>query len=107
MQEHHISSVGLLASVAGALLFLTFITIAVTWFDIPAPWNIVVAIGIAAIKASLVALFFMNLWWDSKFNLMLLVLGLMFLGFLVGLTLVDTLLREVIFPVICGYRWVS
>src|SRR5690625_7807796 len=77
MQEHHISSVGLLASVAGALLFLTFITIAVTWFDIPAPWNIVVAIGIAAIKGSLVALFFMNLWWDSKFNLMLLVLGLM------------------------------
>lgn len=77
-----------------ALLFLTFLTVFVTWVHIPGPWNVIVAIGIAALKATLVAMFFMNLWWDSKFNLILLVTSLIFLFLLVGMTLLDTLFRN-------------
>lgn len=98
MQGHHISSDKFLWKVAISLLFLTLLTVGVTMIHIPAPWNIVVAVGIAVIKATIVAMFFMNLWWDSKFNLMLLLIGIAFLGLLVGLTLVDTLFRSEIVP---------
>ncbi|WP_340103639.1 cytochrome C oxidase subunit IV family protein [Rhodohalobacter sp. 8-1] len=93
MSGHHISSAKFLWSVGSALFFLTFITVAVTWVQIPAPWNIVVAIGIAAVKATIVVAFFMNLWWDSKFNSMLFVMSIIFFLLLIGITLLDTLYR--------------
>lgn len=94
MSGHHISSAKFLWGIGAALFFLTFITVAVTWFSIPAPWNIVVAISIAVLKASLVAAFFMNLYWDDKFNTMLFITSLVFLFLLVGITLLDTLFRS-------------
>lgn len=94
MSGHHISSPKFLWGVMAALLFLTFLTVFVTWVHIPGPWNVIVAIGIAAIKATLVAMFFMNLWWDSKFNLLLLITSIVFLFLLVGITLLDTLFRN-------------
>lgn len=93
MSGHHISSAKFLWSIGSALFFLTFITVAVTWVEIPAPWNIVVAIGIAAVKATIVVAFFMNLWWDSKFNSMLFVMSIIFFLLLIGITLLDTLYR--------------
>jgi len=67
MSGHHISSAKFLWGIGFALFVLTFITVAVTWMHIPGPWNVVVAIGLAAIKATIVAAFFMNLYWDSKY----------------------------------------
>lgn len=93
MSGHHISSAKLLWGVAIALFFLTFITVGVTWIEIPAPWNVIIAIGIAGIKATFVVLFFMNLYWDSKFNSLLLILSVIFFGLLIGITLLDTLFR--------------
>ncbi|HKL14411.1 MAG TPA: hypothetical protein VJ915_02190, partial [Balneolaceae bacterium] len=52
-----------------------------------------VAIGIASVKALIVVAFFMNLWWDSKFNSMLFVMSLIFFLLLIGITLLDTLFR--------------
>jgi len=75
------------------LFFLTFITVAVTWINIPAPWNVVVAISIAVVKAAIVVAFFMNLWWDSRFNTILLIMSIVFFMLLVGITLLDTLFR--------------
>lgn len=98
MSGHHISSDKTLLGVAGALLVLTILTVAVYYIHIPAPWNIITAMGIAVAKATLVALFFMNLYWDKRFNSMLFISGLVFLGLLVGLTLLDTLFRAEIIP---------
>lgn len=90
---HHISSDKLLLGVAGGLFILTAITVGVHYLALPSPWSILVAMIVAVFKATLVALFFMNLYWDEKFNLMILVASLIFLGLLVGLTMMDTLFR--------------
>ena len=94
MGGHHISSAKFLWGIGFALFVLTFITVAVTWMHIPGPWNVVVAIGLAAIKATIVAAFFMNLYWDSKYNLMLLVMSFVFFFLMIGITLLDTLFRN-------------
>lgn len=91
--EHHVSSAKFLWGIGIALFILTILTVAVTAIHFPPPWNIVVAISIAVVKATLVAAFFMNLYWDSKFNGMLLITSLIFFGLLIGLTLLDTLFR--------------
>ena len=93
MSGHHISSAKFLWGVAITLFFLTFLTVAVTWIHIPEPWNVVVAIAIAVVKATIVAAFFMNLWWDSRFNLILFIMSIVFFLLLVGITLLDTLYR--------------
>ncbi|SRR6056297_721470 len=93
MSGHHISSAKFLWAVGSSLFVLTFLTVAVTWFHIPGPWNIIVAIGIAVAKAMIVVAFFMNLWWDSKFNSMLFVMSIIFFLLLIGITLLDTLYR--------------
>lgn len=93
MSGHHISSAKFLWGVGITLFFLTLITVGVTWIEIPAPWNIVIAISIAVVKATVVVLFFMNLWWDTKFNSLLFIMGIMFFILLIGITLLDTLFR--------------
>lgn len=98
MSGHHITSQKTLYSVAGALLILTILTVAVYYIHIPSPWNIIVAMGIAIFKATLVALFFMHLYWDEQFNTMLLLSSVVFFILLVGLTLIDTLFRPEIIP---------
>lgn len=98
MSGHHISSNKTLLSVAGALLVLTILTVAVHYLALPHPYSIIVAMIVAVTKATLVALFFMNLYWDSKFNTMLFIASLAFLALLVGLTMLDTLFREMPVP---------
>ncbi len=92
-ESHHISSARFLWGIGIALLALTAITVGATQFHFPEPWNIVVAIALASVKALLVVAFFMNLYWDSKFNSMLLVMGMIFLMLLFGITLLDTMFR--------------
>lgn len=94
MSTHHISSLNTLLSVAGALLVLTFLTVAVTWINIPHPFNVIVAITIAVVKAALVALFFMNLYWDTRLNAIVFLLSILFLAIMVTITLLDTLFRD-------------
>jgi cytochrome c oxidase subunit 4 len=98
MTGHHISTYKTLLGVGGALLILTLLTVGVRYLHLPHPWAIIVAMGIAIFKATLVALFFMNLYWDKRFNTMLLLSSLVFFGLLVGFTLLDTLYRQPIIP---------
>ncbi len=93
MSGHHISSDKFLWGVAASLFFLTFVTVGVTWFEIHEPWNVVLAIFIAVLKAGIVVAFFMNLYWDTKFNLLLFFVSIAFLFLLIGITLLDTLYR--------------
>lgn len=98
MSGHHISTKKTLFGVTGALLVLTILTVAVYFLQLPHPWSIIVAMGIAIAKATLVALFFMNLYWDKRFNTMLLLSSIVFFILLVGLTLIDTLYRSEVIP---------
>jgi cytochrome c oxidase subunit 4 len=76
--------------VLAGLLALTVLTVAVAGVHFGNEViNIVVAMGIATVKATLVALFFMHLLHDKPMNALIFVAGLVFLGVLLMLTLVD------------------
>lgn len=93
MSGHHILTDKFIWGIGILLFFLTFVTVAVTWIEIPEPWNVVVAIAIAAVKALIVVAFYMHLWWDSKFNTILFIMSIVFFLLLIGITLLDTLYR--------------
>jgi len=80
----------ILFAVFTALMVLTFVTVAATWVDL-GEWNLWIAMGIATVKAVLVALYFMHLRYDNPFNAMLLCAALLFVLLFIGLTLMDTL----------------
>jgi len=97
--EHHVSSAGQLWAVGIALLILTIITVVVAKFvAIPPPFDVITAISIALVKAFLVAAFFMNLYWDVKFNAMLLLMAAAFFILMVTITLLDTMYRADVVP---------
>ena len=94
MSEHasvsavHVMPVPALLAVFAALIFLTGVTVAATWFDLGS-WSLVVAIAIATVKATLVAMYFMHLRYDTPFNAFVFAAGLVFLALFLVLTLVD------------------
>ena len=85
----HLVSMSTLVWTTLALLFLTVLTVAVRYVDV-GEFNIVIAIGIAVLKATLVALFFMHLWWDRPFNQIVFVACIAFVVLLIALTVIDT-----------------
>lgn len=85
----HIVPPKILIGTTLALLVLTVITVAVRYIDLGEA-NIWIALGIAVLKATLVALFFMHLWWDRPFNSIIFVGSIFFVGLMIGFTLTDT-----------------
>ena len=86
----HVVPVWLLAGILGALLVLTFVTVAVTWVDL-GRLNLVIAMVIATVKASLVLLYFMHLRWDRPFNAIVFISSLVLVMLFVILSLMDSL----------------
>lgn len=84
----HVMPMPVLVGVFLALLVLTFLTVAAAWVDL-GPLNLWIALGIATVKATLVALFFMHLLYDNRFNAFVFVVGLAFLALFISLTLMD------------------
>jgi len=86
-------------AILAALLVLTVITVAASTID----WgggmtNVIIAMLIASLKASLVALFFMHLRWDKPMNAIIFCSTLFFLGlFLIG-CYTDTISRPALEP---------
>lgn len=96
---HHVSTVKQLVAVAVGLTILTFLTVYIAKVVIlPEPYGLIVALAIAVAKAFLVVAFFMNLYWDNKFHILLLITGFLFVALMVGVTLLDTLYRDDIMP---------
>ncbi|AKU92804.1 cytochrome C oxidase subunit IV family protein [Vulgatibacter incomptus] len=84
--------------VFGGLLFLTFITVFISQFHF-GDWNLVVAMAVAVVKASLVVLYFMNLKHDhDRFNGVVFLTGLLFLVIFTGPTLWDKFTRHDVDP---------
>ena len=86
----HIVPVKVLVGVFGALIFLTVVTVAITWVDL-GKLNLVAALVIAAVKATLVALIFMHLRWDRPFHGTIFLAAIMFVMLFVILAMIDTL----------------
>ena len=78
--------------VFGALLLLTFITTTVGMMDLER-FNVVIALVIAVIKAMLVVLFFMHIYWSTKLTRLVVIYGVAWLALLLWLTLTDVLSR--------------
>ncbi|HJO21330.1 MAG TPA: cytochrome C oxidase subunit IV family protein [Candidatus Marinimicrobia bacterium] len=97
MSEHHITPLRTYLIIAGILLFLSGLTVWVSYFDF-GPLNVIIAMGVASLKATLVALFFMHLLWDDKKNLTIFVMSLMFLAIFIIITLLDTGFRVIVNP---------
>jgi len=79
-------------AVFAALLVLTAITTAVAFTDL-GPWNTVVALGIAFVKATLVALFFMHVKYSPRLTQVVVAGGIFWLAILIVLTLSDFMTR--------------
>jgi cytochrome c oxidase subunit 4 len=78
--------------VFGALLLLTFVTTAVGMINL-GRLNVVVALVIAVVKATLVVLFFMHIYWSTKLTKVVVASGIAWLVLLLWLTLTDVLSR--------------
>ena len=81
MSDHHITPLRTYLVIASCLFFLSGVTVWVSYIDLGS-FNIVLAMFVATVKASLVAFFFMHLLWDDKKNLVLFLMSLMFFEFL-------------------------
>ena len=87
--SEHISSIGSSVAVWIALLVGTAITVLASQVDL-GPFNIVVALLIATIKATLVVLYFMHVkYTHEKLVPVVIVSALFFLGLLLSLSMAD------------------
>ena|SRR5947208_17057907 len=76
------------AYVFGILLVLTVATTAIGMIDL-GRLNVVAALVIATIKAMLVVLFFMHIYWSNRLNKLAITSGVAWLALLLWLTLAD------------------
>ena len=91
-EGHFVIPVYYYAGTFVALLFLTFFTVTLSRIDFGF-LNIIIAMGVAVVKGSLVVAFFMGLRFDKGFNIFVLLSGFIFLSIFFVLTLSDTLTR--------------
>jgi cytochrome c oxidase subunit 4 len=88
----HILPTRVYYKVFGALMLGTYLTVQVAFFDL-GPLNAIVALGIAALKATLVVLFFMHVKYSTRLTWLVVVGSLLWLGILLALTMGDYLTR--------------
>jgi len=80
-----------------ALLFLTVLTVGASYIDF-GQGNVVIALAIATVKATLVALFFMHLAHDKLGNGLIAVAGFVFRGLFLMFDLLDITTRRDAIP---------
>lgn len=96
--EDHILPLKTYFAVFGALLVLTVLTVVVSVIGLPAPASIIVAMVVAAVKASLVVLWFMHLKFDDRFYSLIFIVSLFFLVLFFVFTSMDVLSRGQVNP---------
>lgn len=92
--QHHIIPFNIYIRVLIALLFLTVLTVVAAQIDF-GEWNVVIAILIATVKASLVLSFFMHLRYDDKQYLVIFLTGIFFLSVMYLFSYLDIVTRLV------------
>jgi len=89
------------------LLLLTFITVWSAQYDFGSTINIIIAMAIASVKASLVVGFFMGLHWDKGFDRIIFFSSLIFLGIFIVITWSDPATRGDIEPLEKGVHGIQ
>ncbi len=93
----HVSSWKLYVGILGVLLLLTLATVGVYQIHLGAA-NLAIAVLIATVKASLVVLYFMHLKYETRFNALVFIGALLFMGLFLAYTLADTEYRGSVDP---------
>jgi cytochrome c oxidase subunit 4 len=96
--KHHVIPLRTYLAVGIALLILTAVTVSVSTINLGG-WNAIVAVGIASVKATLVAFIFMHLLYDRKIFLVIFLTAITFLTAFLALTMFDTLSRGQIYSI--------
>ena len=86
--DHH-GSIGSLLGTFAMLIALTVVTVCGSKLSLGS-FEIWFAMGIASIKAVLVAVFFMHLRHDKTFNILIVLFSLIFAAIFIGLTMIDS-----------------
>ena len=98
MTEHaHSSSSRIYLVILGLLLVLTTITVGAAYVNFGS-FNLIIAVLIATLKATLVAMFFMHLRHDPPINAIIFVSSLIFLGIFLLFPLIDIQSRDKVVP---------
>jgi cytochrome c oxidase subunit 4 len=92
MSEHAHPTIKTFVAVWATLLVLTAVTVFVATLNL-GPFNAIVALSIATVKALLVLLFFMELRYSTALTKVAMIAAVFFLMLLAGLTLSDYLTR--------------
>ncbi|HYU15239.1 MAG TPA: cytochrome C oxidase subunit IV family protein [Candidatus Acidoferrum sp.] len=86
----HVVPLRVLVAVWATLMVLTVLTVLVTRKDFGGDLNLIMAMLIATIKASLVCLYFMHLRWDKVFHTVVFFSALFLAILFVSITLMDS-----------------
>ncbi len=86
----HVSPLSVYMKTFATLMVLTVITVGVSYVNLGTTANLIIAVIIATIKATIVAAFFMHLAHDNKFHTIIFASGLVFLAVFVTFTMFDT-----------------
>ena len=85
----HVMPVRVLVGIFLILVVLTIVTVAATFFP-TGSLEIWISLGIATVKASLVAAYFMHLRYDNPLHAVLFAFGLLFVALFIGFTMMDS-----------------
>jgi cytochrome c oxidase subunit IV len=93
-QEHndHIVSPGIYLTIILTLMVLTALTVVAAYINL-GQFNIVVALAIATVKATLVVLFFMHAKYAPRRTQLVIIAGIFWLGLLLFMTMSDYVSR--------------
>lgn len=88
----HPAAPKLLIGIFVALVLLTILTLYMSTVDmgLMGPFGFWIAMSIASFKATLVMLFFMHMYWDKPFNVLVFLSSSLFVILFIGLTLMDS-----------------
>jgi cytochrome c oxidase subunit IV len=95
--EHHIVPVKVYIGVFLALMVFTALTVYVASFDLESIWgplNIIIALTVAVIKATLVVLFFMHVRYSSRLTQVIVIAGIFWLIIMLAFTISDYATRS-------------
>ena len=95
---HHVTPAIVYHAIFGALLCLTVVTVWIAQFDFGAA-NTIIAMLVATVKATLVALFFMHLLHDDRLNMVTFGFGLLFVALFFLFQLLDITSRTYVDPI--------
>ena len=90
--EHHVIPVRTYLIIFAALFVLLILTVGAYYIDV-GPFNVLIAMTIAIIKALLIILYFMHVRFSNRLTWVFAGAAFFWLGILLGLTLTDYLSR--------------